>query len=586
MATLRTRSKWILLEFLTVFGLTLFTQEAVAHVLVYRRINSLLIEQYNDLPAQFGPPLPANGIKVFAIPAAKDEYGCERLAVPPREEGYPKNAKFVVIIKRGGGANCTFERKVRNGQASGYDAVIVYNNDGDDLEQMSASNSSGIYIPSVFVGHTTGLNLMTFFTTDVILVINDELPFNINTQLILPFSILIGLCFLIMVFYMIYKCVREERRLRRHRLPKNMLKKLPILKYTKNCDLSQDTCVICLEEFAEGDKLRVLPCKHPYHSHCIDPWLTENRRVCPICKRKVFTKRQSRAGRTNRQSSLDSVTDTDDDTTPLLPATESERASNRQNSGTATSSNSAVGTGRNVHNVAPNGGRRNGRNATSTTRHGTFRRAPTNDGHYVTDIASDEDNILLSQNSPARRGRRVNPFDRRPNIPPHVVEQLTTNRRSFWRIPFFRFFRRNQSISISAPSFYEEFPEPPINVTIAIDANATSTASPTRTERVSANSGTSQQKQTNTAPLPVAHCSNNILNPNLAGSFKECDEDDYDDDDDDECPQQSIYEPVSVVTQNETITNGNEVGVPRQQQPQQSQQQQPTTARPQRTQRI
>lgn len=67
-------------------------------------------------------------------------------------------------------------------------------------EHMSAQNSTGIVIPSVFVGHTTGLNLKNFFTSEIVLVINDDdLPFNINTQLILPFSILIGLCFLIMV---------------------------------------------------------------------------------------------------------------------------------------------------------------------------------------------------------------------------------------------------------------------------------------------------------------------------------------------------------------------------------------------------
>lgn len=64
------------------------------------------------------------------------------------------------------------------------------------------------------------------------------------------------------IFYMIYKCIREERRLRRYRLPKRMLKKLPIIKFTKNSNIAYDTCVICIETFAEGDRLRILPCKH------------------------------------------------------------------------------------------------------------------------------------------------------------------------------------------------------------------------------------------------------------------------------------------------------------------------------------
>lgn len=130
---------------------------------------------------------------------------------------------------------------------------------------MSANNPNGINITAMFVGEMTARIIMYSYLWDshYALVLNGDLPFNINTHLILPFSIVVGLCFLIMIAFMIVKCVLEQRRLRRHRLPGSVLKKIPIIRFNKEQHVSlYEICAICLDDYVDGDKLRVLPCAH------------------------------------------------------------------------------------------------------------------------------------------------------------------------------------------------------------------------------------------------------------------------------------------------------------------------------------
>ncbi|CAL1379932.1 unnamed protein product [Linum trigynum] len=43
-------------------------------------------------------------------------------------------------------------------------------------------------------------------------------------------------------------------------------------------------CVICLSEFAAGDRVKILPkCNHGFHSKCIDKWLGSHS-SCPTCR--------------------------------------------------------------------------------------------------------------------------------------------------------------------------------------------------------------------------------------------------------------------------------------------------------------
>ncbi|KAG8429995.1 hypothetical protein GDO86_018679 [Hymenochirus boettgeri] len=156
--------------------------------------------------------------------------------------------------------------------------ISMGSNDVDILKKID--------IPSVFIGESSAHALREEFTWEkgghVLLVPELTLPLE---YYLIPFLIIVGICLVLIVIFMITKFVQDRHRARRNRLRKDQLKKLPVHKYKKGDEY--DVCAICLDEYEEGDKLRILPCSHAYHCKCVDPWLTKTKKTCPVCKQRV-----------------------------------------------------------------------------------------------------------------------------------------------------------------------------------------------------------------------------------------------------------------------------------------------------------
>jgi len=66
------------------------------------------------------------------------------------------------------------------------------------------------------------------------------------------------------------------------------IKALPVTVYYMGSPFPGNDCPICLAEFMEGEKVRVLPeCCHTFHADCIDAWLLSNA-SCPSCRHSLL----------------------------------------------------------------------------------------------------------------------------------------------------------------------------------------------------------------------------------------------------------------------------------------------------------
>jgi hypothetical protein len=282
--------------------------------------------------AQFGPQVigdpkfkgsspPVTGALVGVSPNGDFIYGCDATDIPTQ-----KPEVWFLLAQRG---NCEFASKAELAQKAGAIGVIVYdyNDLKEELVVMHQEDSADIMIPSIFITYDAGMDLLSLMEpknlNSVLVTINAtgcELncgPWDNqwqNSVLWFLFIAFLAMWVVVLACFSTALCRRWCHRTARQRAVGN-LRRRKFKKAvstttnsspegdTKDDDIEdapgsgdpdsqfdQDSCVICLCEFENGDNLMVLPCGHEYHTECINPWLLKKSSKCPICKASCMPK--------------------------------------------------------------------------------------------------------------------------------------------------------------------------------------------------------------------------------------------------------------------------------------------------------
>uniref|UniRef100_A0A670KI11 RING-type domain-containing protein n=1 Tax=Podarcis muralis TaxID=64176 RepID=A0A670KI11_PODMU len=230
---------------LVAFSLVLEVTLAKPFVYLVYTQNSTCLD-FKAVPACFGPPLPQLGLTGYLVEVVPAN-ACQPLVGPP----VPKTSSlgYIALIRRYG---CPFGLKVFHAQQAGYRAAIL--------------------IPGL-VRSGNGTKVTTVVPQGYYNPCWDD-----DMDISFGFVILLSLAVSGLVFAGCLKWHRRRQGIR--------------VKTFRRGD-SYNLCVICMADYEVGEKVKILPCSHAYHTTCINTWLLiqpRSGKTCPICKQKVETK--------------------------------------------------------------------------------------------------------------------------------------------------------------------------------------------------------------------------------------------------------------------------------------------------------
>ncbi|XP_069914786.1 E3 ubiquitin-protein ligase ZNRF4 [Oryctolagus cuniculus] len=274
---------------------------------------------FADLPALFGVPLAPEGVRGYLM-EAKPANACQPIEGPPLANG---SLGAIALIRR---YDCTFDLKVLHAQRAGFEAAIVHNVRSDDLVRMAHVYEDlrrQIAIPSVFVGEAASQDLRVLLRCDKsahVVLLPDGPPCPdpdchpaLAASWVLGRTLALAACAGLGLhrLWLWLRAWRGRAAAAAHAAAQAAAKaqrgrRAQVRIFTRR----NDVCAICLDEYEEGERLKILPCSHTYHCKCLDLWFSRAaHRSCPVCKQSLAS----------TEDGSDSATESLGDEDPSLP---------------------------------------------------------------------------------------------------------------------------------------------------------------------------------------------------------------------------------------------------------------------------
>ncbi|XP_035491883.1 RING finger protein 150a isoform X2 [Scophthalmus maximus] len=246
---------------------------------------------------EHSPKREAKGL-VLLPSLPQDRQACDpNVRFPPA----PHHAAWVALVAAG---NCTYREKIRNVANLNASAVVIHNvGNSSPNETITMPHPGTGDVVVIMIPENKGHEIVALLEQHVVITLHITIGTrNLQKYVSRTSVVFVSISFIVLmiislawlVFYYIqrfrYANARDRNQRRLGDAAKKAISKLQvrtIRKGDKETDSDFDNCAVCIEGYRPNDVVRILPCRHVFHKHCVDPWLQDHR-TCPMCKMNIL----------------------------------------------------------------------------------------------------------------------------------------------------------------------------------------------------------------------------------------------------------------------------------------------------------